>query len=111
MTTAKPAPAPRIAYPGPCIEDPHLRTLYPAPASRAPDRFRRAGGENITRQGLATALPQVAGPFTEGILAMLATPPGPGTPRKVSAVTIRVVRVTVFGEVTVPVAEGTELFT
>jgi hypothetical protein len=65
------------------------------------------GGDKITSASLQAVLPQAAGQFTEGILQLLAAPQEPGTPRRVSAVTVRIVRLEV---VTVPLPDGAEAF-
>ena len=63
------------------------------------------GGADLSSKSLNVTLPRVAGTFAEGILQMLAAPEEPGAARRVSAVTVRIVRCEVIGEVTVPLPD------
>lgn len=68
------------------------------------------GGADRSAASLQATLPRTAGQFAEGILAMLAAPQEPGAARRVSAVTVRIVRTVVVAEVTVPLPDGAEVF-
>jgi hypothetical protein len=60
--------------------------------------------------GIRKGLPGMAGQLADAVTQLLSEPPQAGGPADVRVITLRIVRPVVIAEISVPLAEGTQLW-